>query len=764
MVLYKNKYEVTMADSSAVPKEVNEALSGMKNYARQKPNTKVLGMDPIRLKLWIYTMSNPKKDNWWNRWLRKKGQAPVVYSENAALQTTQQLEQLLEGKGCFGSEVTFDTLKTKKRNITIEYHVKATPRYYIDDVRSYAETPEVNALLEKWKGGSYVKQGAHYDKEMLTKERTRIAENLQNEGYYKASKELVRFIVDTTDYGNRGLSVTTYVSNPPDGNGGTTPLQQYRTDNIYIYPQAMPEGAQADTTVFPYKSRMYMTNYTYLHSDKMTVKPKVISHSVTLFHKQLYRPRNTQNTYSALQSLRTFKYIDIKYAESPTSCDSNRTVDATIRLLTSDRRRLSASLELTNASALGTTAEKNFFTSGNFGIEGKLGYQNKNLFGGAELFKAEGSVLFEFPKLVLKGGLGRFHDAFSAFEAGLNLSLDVPDFLLPFTKNIVWQRMRPHTLFALGGSYQYRQYYERVLANASFGYSWRHSRTAQNQLLPIELTFVRFLNLDPTLMSRLSGISDLRLKYQYSDHFIMDARYDYTYSDQNFGTRQNFNFVHLSVETAGNLLQGLSLACNGPKDENGIRQIWGVPYSQYARASLDYKYYAYMGRKSTFVLRMMVGAGIPYANSKALPYEKGFFGGGPTTMRAWQLRRLGPGCYNGADQVLERMGDISMVLNLEQRFPIAWIFEGAVFADIGNVWLFNKSEEFPEGEFRFDNMFKSMAVGVGLGLRANISILTIRADFGIPLYDPGHVESLRWRPPHWKWNQIVTNIGIDYPF
>ena len=114
--------------------------------------------------------------------------------------------------------------------------------------------------------------------------------------------------------------------------------------------------------------------------------------------------------------------------------------------------------------------------------------------------------------------------------------------------------------------------------------------------------------------------------------------------------------------------------------------------------------------------------------------------------------------------MLERMGDIALTINVEQRFPIAWVLEGAVFADIGNVWLFNKSDEFPDGQFSFNNFFKSLAVGVGLGLRANISIITIRADFGIPLYDPGFQETYRWRPPHWRFNQIVTNIGIDYPF
>lgn len=764
-VLYRNDYKVEMADGSKPTKEVKSALESKKKYARQKPNSKVLGIDPLRVSLGIYTMSNPKKTNRFNRWLRKRGQAPVVYSENDARLTTQQLASLLDSKGCFGSSVTFDTLKIKRNNITIRYNMRAKPRWHIEQAFVYSEDTALNGLIEGWAGESYVRQGEMYDRENLARERVRLTEKLLAEGYYTASKELVTFLVDTTDYGNHGLTVTTYIHIPEGNDGAKHPLKQYRIDNIYIYPQAGAEGGH-DTTVYRYSTKNFSTDYTFVHPPgKMEIRPRTIAHTLMLFHNQRYRPTSATTSYNALLSLRNFKYIDIRYDESPHSSDSLRLLDATVRLMRSDKRRFAVALELNNASALGTEKTGNFFTSGNFGLETTLTYQNKNLFGGAEILKVEGNLLLELPKLVFANHGLKFREAFSTFEAGLNISLDVPDFLLPFTAGIVWQRMRPHTVFAIGGSYQYRPYYERVPLNVSLAYTWSHSRRAQNQVMPIELTFVKFLSLDETLVSRLNAASDLRLKYQYSDHFIMDARYDYVYSNQIIGTRTNFHHVHITAETAGNLLHGLSLAFHGPADENGIRSVWGVPYSQYARASIDYKHYLYMGKRSTFVSRVMLGIGVPYANSSLMPYEKAFFGGGPTTLRAWQLRHLGPGSFNGAATgMLERMGDISLVINLEQRFPIAWILEGAVFADIGNVWLLRKSEVFPDGEFRFNNMFRSMAMGVGVGIRANISILTLRIDFGLPVYDPGFDETSRWRPQHWRWNSLVTNFGIDYPF
>ena len=313
-------------------------------------------------------------------------------------------------------------------------------------------------------------------------------------------------------------------------------------------------------------------------------------------------------------------------------------------------------------------------------------------------------------------------------------------------------------------SYQYRYYFERILANTSFGYSWSHSRTASNQVLPIELTFVRMLSVDESFAARMNRLNDLRLKYQYSSHFIMDARYDYTYSNQQYGTRNNFHALHFSVESAGNLLAGIGTLASAPIDENGVQQIFGVPYSQYIRLGGEWTRYRYVGSKSTLVARLLVGAGLPYGNSISMPYEKSFFGGGPTTMRAWQLRRLGPGSYTAGGDLLERVGDLQLILNLESRFPIVSIFEGALFTDIGNVWLFNASEEYRDGEIKWNSLPSELAVGVGLGLRVNVSIATLRVDFAIPLYDPGYSDDLRWRPAHWGFNQIVTNFGINYPF
>ena len=759
-VLYKNVLDVSMSDSTDVPPEVADVMRGARNYYTQKPNSKVLGIDWLRVGMGVYGVAHPNDNSFIGRYFRRLGQAPRVYDEGQARRTARQLRDLLESKGCFGSTVSFDTLAMTEHNISVAYRVKARQRYMVDEVTYRTDDNSVARLLAEWEPDSPLKAGQPYDQELLAAERTRLVTNLREAGYNRAAADKVGFVVDTT-YSSSHLSIDVVVD--------SRNLRVYHINNIFVYPNSTTAlrystATAYDTLIYTYPTPRRIVDFHYVHSSPMTISPRVISRSLMLFPGMTYRPRYINNTYNSMLSLRNFKYINIDFTESPSSSDSLPLVDAHVHLISATQQRLSLSLELTNASPLGSNDSAGFLAGGNMGIETALEYRHRNLFGGAEQLKVKGSLLFELPKLAFSHAGGGFYDNFSAFEAGLDASLDMPSLLLPFTQQLLWQRVKPHTLVGLGGSYQYRYYYERVLANTSFGYTWSHSRQASNQLLPIELTFVRMLSLDDAFAARLRSVSDLRMKYQYSSHFILAARYDYNYTTQQFGTRADFTNLHLSVESAGNLLAGLGSLAGVPTDSNGVRQLFGVPFSQYVRLGAEWTRYHYIGKGSTLVARLLLGVGAPYGNSVAMPYEKSFFGGGGTTMRAWQLRRLGPGSFANTDAMLERVGDLQMVLNLEGRFPIVSIVEGAVFADMGNVWLMNRSDEYAGGELKWNSIPSEVAVGVGAGLRLKVRIATLRVDFALPLYDPGFASAERFRPPHWRFNQIVTNFGINYPF
>lgn len=237
-VLNKNSYEIITPDGEKPGKETADALSDMKKFAKQNPNSHLLGVGP-RVSMRIYCLSNPNKDNFWHKYLRRKGQAPVVYDEAATLHTCQQLQGLLESKGCFHSNVTFDTVHSRRHDVEVVYRIQPATRYRIDDVSFRAETGEVDKLLKSWKNESLLQVGEYYDQDKMDEERTRIIDRLRNEGYYHASTDLVSYLVDTA-FEDHKLTILMNIRNPRIAGANrqavATPLQKYRIDNIFIYP------------------------------------------------------------------------------------------------------------------------------------------------------------------------------------------------------------------------------------------------------------------------------------------------------------------------------------------------------------------------------------------------------------------------------------------------------------------------------------------------------------------------------------------------
>lgn len=772
-LLVSNTVEVQMADSSEVGHEIHQALSGKNQYMAQRPNQKLLG---IPFKLHLYNTTRPGDNSQWANTWRKMGEPPVVYDPNAAARTASQFRTLLRSKGCFLSQVTFDTLQPAPSRVAVTYHVRASTRRKIDEVTFRTPHSDINRLLQQHKDDSYVRVGDWYDQELMAKERERISTLLRSNGYYYAGSSLVQFVVDTT-YDPQLCSILVTLHQESDA----APLQVCHIDNIYIYPNSSTSIENTlhryDTLTIPYQGRRYLTHFNFIHSGKISPSPSVITRSILVRHGMTYQPARTTNTVNSLLGLRNFRLVDINYEESPNSTDTNRLLDVRIRLLNSTRRRLSLSLELTNASGNDNKNISNFITSGNLGIGSTLSYQDYNLFGGAELLSIEGNLLIESPKAVFAFTEHDFYNTFASFETGVGASLDLPAFLLPFASRIQFQRTTPHTIFSLNTDYQYRAIstsqietnIERIRFSGAFGYSWQHSRFSQHKLFPVNISYTHTLSGDEYYYDLFRRTHDIRFIFQTVNYYLLNTHYEFTYSNQEIGRRKAFNYLHLSVETSGNLIAGIDHFIDRyghtMSHYDSQSDSLDVDYYQYLRFDSEYKHYFYIGSKSTLVLRALAGLGLPYGHSESMPYEKMFFGGGPSSMRAWMVRQLGPGLSLTSEAEFPySFGDMQLVFNAEHRFPLVKIFEGAVFTDIGNIWErsdwgLGNSKALP-----FSQLLQGFAIDAGIGLRANISIITLRLDFAVPLYDPGYRPGNRWISDHWRWNKVAVNFGINYPF
>jgi outer membrane protein assembly factor BamA len=145
-----------------------------------------------------------------------------------------------------------------------------------------------------------------------------------------------------------------------------------------------------------------------------------------------------------------------------------------------------------------------------------------------------------------------------------------------------------------------------------------------------------------------------------------------------------------------------------------------------------------------------------------------YFSGGANGIRAWNVRDLGPGSYSGVSgtRFPNQTGDIKLEANIEYRFKLFWVLEGALFIDAGNVWNIY-SDDFEGGLFRFSKFYNEFAIGSGIGTRFDFSFFLFRLDLGIKLRDPAMLEGDRWMSGFndLTWNDDFTiNIGIGYPF
>jgi outer membrane protein assembly factor BamA len=261
------------------------------------------------------------------------------------------------------------------------------------------------------------------------------------------------------------------------------------------------------------------------------------------------------------------------------------------------------------------------------------------------------------------------------------------------------------------------------------------------------------------------SVSNKRFAYQYKDHFIFASRYSFVHDKKYTRHIKNYDYFRVSAESSGNLLNIIYSIAGIDKKENNTYEIWGMPFAQYIRLETEYKHYWIFSKDRSFVVRSMLGVGLPYGNSKSLPFEKGFFAGGTNYIRAWSLYRLGPGSYYDPSRPsIEQFGDINLINNIEYRFPIYNSFKGALFVDFGNTWLKNNDPEFPEGNFRFNKFYDDIAVGAGFGVRWDIDYFVIRVDFALPLRSPIEQDGTKWIFDQLKINKFVINLGIGYPF
>lgn len=724
----------------------------LKTHIRQKENLRILGV--LKFHLGVYNLSSGKKDN---DWLKRIGEAPVLYDEFQTARSKEQLRIFLKNKGYYNAIVTDSlVINTEKKKLNLILDIEAKQPYRIRNYVYSIKDMNLRDVILRDSVNQLLKKNDIFDLDVLNAERQRIATHLRNRGYYKFSEEYVSFLADSNFYSNQ-VDLTVNVDDALLNNDEAEAVahQKYKIRNYIVNPTFKTADLTGELTEQKLDT-LVNGDYFITYSGKLRYRSELFSNVNRMKDSAYYSLANAEKTYRALNRLKQFKLINIGFTElNEFANDTIPLLDCRMQLSPLPRQNFSVDVEGTNSS-------------GNLGVAGNLNFQHRNVFGGAEVFDMQLRGARERQALTSEGNLD-----FNTREFGFESSLTIPKFLSFIKGKRMFTFQIPETKLTAGFNYQSRPDYTRTITNLKYAYNWKTSNYQFNTLNLVDLNYVNLYKFNAAF---INSIEDLFIKSSFTDHLIFASSYSWMYNTQNINKREDYRYLKVNLESAGNLLSLYSRLVNKSKTEvpdtltnqvSSYYQVLNTRFAQYLKADFEYRYGHIIDKASSVVGRAFVGIGVPYGNFNVLPFEKKYFTGGANGIRAWQVRSLGPGSYKAPPNIYpNQSSDIKLEANLEYRFKLFWLMEGALFMDAGNIWAINGKDNREGAVFKVDRFYKQIAVGSGFGLRFDFTYFLFRLDLGMKMRDPSLAEGKRFIPGNYKINGEHFNLSfaIGYPF
>jgi outer membrane protein assembly factor BamA len=746
---YMLKRNVIVTDKET-PRKERITATELNRYVQQSTNKHFLGTN---LNAWLYAQANPASTNSWNRMLRRMGEEPVVWSPARTRLSTEYIETYMASRGFFESKAWNEVDTLRRQKVVVKYGTLQGTPSRITSIRYDFRDKLLEGIIMQDSVQTLLHTDDIFDTGVLDAERQRIATNLKNRGYYNFDVSNITYVADSTR-GNYQIDLTMILHRHlkeylEDGTAVYEDNKIYRIRDVFVYPDY---DMLADYSTSAYSDRLDTVSYNGLniiYEDKLKIRPKILQKSIKFGPDYLYTARQVAATSAELMRLGAFRsasllFTPVDLSEKVANVDGTTIAEdylrCDIRLVPSLRQSYKVELEGSAASTF-------------YGLRATLGYQNRNLLRGAELFDASLTAGFEF----MTSGSRRV-----SYELGVGMGLTFPRFVNVWDMDKANKAKSPETRLTLSANWQDRAYYTRALLGLNWGWSWGLRRFENFTLRPVDIGLVRRIYIDPTFEEELHNPY---LRASYNSQLIAGLSTSYVYNNQPRDLNAGAVVLRANLETTGNLFQGLTHWLSKPTT-SGYYNILGVRFSQYVRGDVSFSQKIVLGAKTAIAYRLAGGAIYSYGNSQSPPIDKMFFAGGINSMRGWGVRTLGPGgmLYEKKDYP-SQMGDVKLEGNLEFRFPVWSIFHGAVFCDIGNIWFMRSSpSEYPnEAVFHFNNFYKQLAFNTGLGLRLDIKFAVLRLDWGIQLHNPGLPAGERWIH-NFKWADTALNFGVGYPF
>jgi outer membrane protein insertion porin family len=738
-------------DYQSIVKKV-EIDSIDKQYEEQAYNYVQKDIRPsggLGINVGIYNIFNTKNGKYKTAGIKQQLGSPPPILDSALVEISRnQIEKYLRSKGFFMAKVKSEITVAKKK-ASLKFIANPGPAFKINKITYQIPDETIKSLYLSNKAMfTHLREGMQYDEDSLAYEREQIFTVMRQNGYRFFERPYVRYEPDSSQ-NNSKVSVRLLIDNPLDG----SKHQVYTIDTTNVIIAENSEGFSnmerlADS--LKVKRVVRGTRFTDL-SGRFRRNPVVRYNFIK--EGEIYDIRKETLTYDRLYELNVFKNVKIEYTKAK---DSSNKLNPVILLI--PQKRMNNRIE-------GEVP----FNNGTVGFTVSNTYTNNNFLKGAERFQFQ-----------VKGGLqSRIGSGKSIFtdiyqkDFSVSASLTVPRLMIPFvTIPQMGKNGMPFTTFS--SSYLYALQKDittrKIFINA-ITYDWVETKSKLHSFTPLNVEY-RFGNvlidtLDKTNLEQYEKNKQILEANSYNikligrKDFTLGMKYAYTLNGNKLLENRSFIYFRGNIDIAGNLLQVASKVFGDKHDpKNGdFGTLFGLPFNQYVRPEIDVRWYKSLGGERQFIARLNTGIGYAYGNSISIPFEKLFYAGGSSGIRAWQARTLGPGNYNrkviasedarSSSFGIDQLGQMRIETNFEYRYLLVnklmgGRLKGAVFVDMGNVWNISPGNPQPETYFKLDKLGKQIAIGTGMGFRYDVQFFVFRFDLGLKIKDPQFEGSEQW--------------------
>lgn len=717
----------------SVQEEVEAALAAA-------PNGAMLGSSyyrtPFPLRLWVWNFWHDK-DNALGRWMTKSfGKAPVLMSNvNPALRASVA-QSVLRSHGYFNARVDYEQLTQKNpKEGKIQYDVHMNHLFTLDTIRYVGFPQHADSIIAVSMAGTCLHQGDAFDVTTLDQERRRVSTLFRDSGYYYYQPGYASYLADT-------------IAVP-----GKVQLRLQMADSI-------PEEAKRQWYIGKVELELrksYLDSLTdtlrrghlgvYYWGRHVPLRPGVILRNLKLRPRQLFSYSRYTESLNQLTGNNLFSSVNFMFTprDSSATCD---TLDLRLRCLFDKPYDFYVETNLTGK------------TTGWLGPGIVVGFTKRNAFRGGETFDLNLFGSYEWQTGHKYQGSS---SKVNSYEYGMSASLEFPRLVLPgFRIRRRWHTTPSTVVKASSEVINRAGYFKRHVVSGELTYKFQPSAQSMNELSPLTLQY-------DYMTSSTADFDSIRhanayLDVSMRDQFIPKMRYRYTYTSPL--DYRNPIYVQATLSEAGNLLSLGNMAFGNRWRKRG-KELFKNPYAQFFKAEVEYRKTWQLTEKSQLVGHAAGGVIWSYGNSTAAPYVEQFYVGGANSIRAFNIRSIGPGSYtapNSHMSYLDQTGDLKLLANIEYRFPLVGSLYGATFVDAGNVWTLRNADGREGGKFKMSGFLDDLAVGTGIGLRYDLDYFVIRVDWGIGIHAPYDTGKRGYyNMPSFRDSQTL-HIAVGYPF